>query len=236
MEESINQILSNIESLKNTNLIRKEDVILFVCELFYVVYLSKENHCESILNWSGNLLELVEKLIATIYNNTENSANGKLLSDIQEDLSKFKYVDLDCSKLINSLRNVDNKTIKELVKNGLFERLCSRYGMNGDFSSPNSVTLLAKELLNIDSSESILDMCSGVGNFLVEVASNCGVQILEGIDNNYQLSLISRIRLSIFTGRENIIDVGDALTYEYKNKYNKIFCNYPFGFKIDNYK
>ena len=63
----------------------------------------------------------------------------------------------------------------------------------------------------------------------------CGVSyhLLE-IDKD--IALISKIRLAVLTDNNAEIIVDDALTHNYDKKFDKIFCEYPLGLRVDNYK
>lgn len=235
MENTINQILRNVNEWGHTSSIRREDIPLFVYEMLYVIYSSRENNYELKIDETKNIFELINQAIG-INDKVKDSNKFQLLLDIENDLAKFKYVELDYVRLFKMLQEVDNNMIKEIVKVDLSEKFGLGYGSRGEFSTPIAINLLSRHLLDIKDRDNVLDMCSGVGSFLTEIASNCNTSFMTGVDINPQSALISKIRLSILTGKEDIIKITDALTYEYGCKYDKIFCNYPFGLRIDNYK
>lgn len=235
MENTINKILREVSEWGHTSSIRREDIPLFTYEMLYIIYSSRENKEELKLDETKNIFELINQVIK-INEKVRNTDKFKLLLDIEEDLAKFKYVELDYIRLFKILQEADNNIIKEIMKIDLSEKFGLGNGIRGDFSTPNAINSLSRQLLDIKERDAVLDMCSGIGSFLVEVASNSNTDFIDGIDINPQSSLISKIRLSVLTGKEDIIQIKDALIYEYGTKYDKIFCNYPFGLKIDNYK
>lgn len=235
MENTINKILREVSEWGHTSSIRREDIPLFTYEMLYIIYSSRENKEELKLDETKNIFELINQAIK-INEKVRNTDKFKLLLDIEEDLAKFKYVELDYIRLFKILQEADNNIIKEIMKIDLSEKFGLGNGIRGDFSTPNAINSLSRQLLDIKERDAVLDMCSGIGSFLVEVASNSNTDFIDGIDINPQSSLISKIRLSVLTGKEDIIQIKDALIYEYGTKYDKIFCNYPFGLKIDNYK
>lgn len=235
MENTINKILREVSEWGHTSSIRREDIPLFTYEMLYIIYSSRENKEELKLDETKNIFELINQAIK-INEKVRNTDKFKLLLDIEEDLAKFKYVELDYIRLFKILQEADNNIIKEIMKIDLSEKFGLGNGIRGDFSTPNAINSLSRQLLDIKERDAVLDMCSGIGSFLVEVASNSNTDFIDGIDINPQSSLISKIRLSVLTGKEDIIQIKDALIHEYGTKYDKIFCNYPFGLKIDNYK
>lgn len=235
MEQTIIKILREVSDWAHTSTIRREDLPLFTYEMLYIIYSSREMKKELDVASTNSIFELINQIMK-INEGIKDSEKFGLLLDIEEDLAKFKYIELDYISLFNILVKVDNSTIKEIMKLDLSEKFGLGYGTRSDFSTPQEVVSLSRQILDIKERNTVLDMCSGIGSFLVDVASNDNSNFISGIDINLQSSLISKIRLSILTGRENIINIADALTYKYGTKYNKIFCNYPFGLKIDNYK
>ena len=97
-------------------------------------------------------------------------------------------------------------------------------------STPASILKLAQHLLNIKDNENVLELCSGKGNFFVEMvtsgldANYCGVEL------NYIQKDIATIRASLIKDQYEYI-LSDALEYKAKEKIDKIFANYPFGLR-----
>ena len=236
MENLITKILKEIDEWGRTSAIRKEDMPLFIYELFYTIYSSKDGEQLIDVTTMKNIFELIEQVIKK--NKSKNNVEKiKLLMEIQNDFDKFKYIELDYSSLFNILSVMDVSIIRKIMKLDLTEMIgFSSYGMRGEFSTPKAIIVLAKKLLDITEDDQILDMCSGIGDFLVDIMPECNCKLADGIDINAQSSLMAKIRLSILTNKENVIMTDDALTHIFKHKYNKIFCNYPFGLRIDNYK
>lgn len=236
MEKSIVKMLRRLEEWRHTNSIRKEDMPLFIYQILYIIYACKDNNQLIKLTTEKNIFELINQLIKT--NKSENNIEkAKLLIEIQNNFEKFKYIELDYVSLFKIFSVIDIDGIKEIMKLDLTEKCgFSSSGMRGEFSTPKSVVVLAEKLLNIAEKDKILDMCSGIGNFLVDISSKYNCKLINGIEINEQSSLIAKIRLSILTNNNNIIVLDDALTHVFKHKYNKIFCNYPFGLRISDYK
>ena len=232
MENLTIKVLKEIDEWGRTSAIRKEDMSLFIYELLYTIYSSKDGEQLIDITKMKDIFELVEQVIKknTGKNNVEKT---KLLIGIQKDFGKFKYVELDYSNLFKILSVMNVSTIREIMKLDLTEKF---YSMRWEFSTPKAIITLAKKLLDIKENDKVLDICSGIGDFLVGITSEYNCKLVNGIDINAQASIIAKIRLAVLTNNEGIIDTDDALTHVFKHKYNKIFCNYPFGLRIDNYK
>lgn len=236
VENLTKKILKEIDEWARTSAIRKEDLPLFIYELLYAIYSNKDGENLVGITTAKNIFELIEQSIKNNKSNKEEK-KIKLLLEIQNDFEKFKYIELDYSSLFSILTSIDTNVIREIMKLDLTEKFgFPIYNMRGDFSTPKEIIALAKHLLGVTNDDQVLDMCSGIGDFLVDIASEYNCKLISGIDINMQSSLIAKIRLSVLTNNENIIMTGDALTHVFKHQYNKIFCNYPFGLRIDNYK
>ena len=59
---------------------------------------------------------------------------------------------------------------------------------------------------------------------------------LNGIEIDKDIAFISKIRLAVLSNKEPNIVVDDALTYDFGKKFDKIFCEYPFGLRVDSYR
>lgn len=99
--------------------------------------------------------------------------------------------------------------------------------MNG---TPNSIVKLAYEILN-PKNDRLADFCSGEGVFLMFAASQNNDCSLYGVETNTQAKIISDIRLSFFSN-ETDIEQNSALEISEDKKFDKIFCNYPWGVQI----
>lgn len=235
MENSNEKILQKIYWRCRRSAIKGEDIPLFICEVLYIVYFIRKNKGNIDIKSFKNIFELVNQLAEN--NECKNNlGKHKLLVDIQNDISKFKFIELEYGSLFAILDTIDNNSICEIMKSDLTDMFDISYISKGNFSTTQDISSLVNQLLNITENDSVLDICSGIGNFLTNVVLNDKYRLVFGLDINAQSSLISRIRLSILIDQENIIITDDALTHEYKCKFNKIFCNYPFGLIIDNYK
>lgn len=96
----------------------------------------------------------------------------------------------------------------------------------------NSISKLAMELLNIEEKDRVIDLCSGYGLFLKELnKKNYNVKTT-GIEINSSIAATSRIMQYLLNKETNIINA-DVLKYEVKEKYNKVFSEFPFMMKLN---
>lgn len=100
---------------------------------------------------------------------------------------------------------------------------------SAECETPSSIIKLAYKILN-PKNDRVADLCSGVGNFLTFAALQNDECSLYGVDIQIQAKEISEIRLSIFNN-EVEIELGSALEISKDKKFNKIFCNYPWGIR-----
>ena len=102
---------------------------------------------------------------------------------------------------------------------------------NEPFSTPISIAKLSKELLSIEKTDNVLDLCSGNGKFLSlvdETESSFGVDINNGALKEAYVYCLLHNKLPVIFHQ-------DALTFKgIKNfEFNKIFCHYPWGIIYD---
>lgn len=102
-----------------------------------------------------------------------------------------------------------------------------------EFETPESVVKLAYEILS-PKKEAVADLCSGVGSFLtysaqksVDKNDDCSFY---GVEIHTQSKEVSEIRLSLVSDNGEV-DQGSALTISAEKKFDKIFCNYPWGIR-----
>lgn len=155
---------------------------------------------------------------------------------INKDVKKIlqKYSNLYSVDLANRFKQY---TSDELISFILFDNTLSENQRDNSIT-PEGVCRLAKKLLNIQYSDKVLELCSGKGTFLVELALDNKDFIYEGVECNPIDNEIAIIRNSIL-GLDAKFVLDDVLNYRTRQKANKIFANYPFALSkslIHNYK
>ena len=112
------------------------------------------------------------------------------------------------------------------------------YGRPMDETTPLAIVSLANEVLKLEETDTIADFCSGYGTFTNYAAVHhpaCSYTC-------YELSLESTLIASLCADLINAditINTRDVFSLSGENngfKYDKIFCNYPFGEKINRNK
>lgn len=94
-------------------------------------------------------------------------------------------------------------------------------------STPRGILKLAAKILDVQENESVLELCSGKGNFFVELALLRENIKYTGIELSMANNFIANIRASVLE-RDISLFLSDAMTYKAENKADKLFANYPF--------
>lgn len=94
-------------------------------------------------------------------------------------------------------------------------------------STPRGILKLAAKILDVQENESVLELCSGKGNFFVELALLRENLKYTGVEYNMAVNFIANIRASVLK-RDISLVLSDAMTYKAENKADKLFANYPF--------
>ena len=94
-------------------------------------------------------------------------------------------------------------------------------------STPRGILKLAAKILDVQENESVLELCSGKGNFFVELALLRENIKYTGIELSMANNFIANIRASVLE-RDISLVLSDAMTYKAENKADKLFANYPF--------
>ena len=107
------------------------------------------------------------------------------------------------------------------------------YGMEYDsLSTPAGVCRLAARLLDIRKDESVIDLGSGVGNFLRESVVIQPEALYTGLEINTYLCEMTVIRSEIMD-KKITVKHGDILSVNDKHHdlYDKVFSHYPWGMR-----
>ncbi len=152
----------------------------------------------------------------------------EILSDI-ESMNKIKYSIININNIISILCSYNNAVIKNVMNLDLFDN--SKYTSQ----TPEQICKIINNVLDINESDEVLDLGSAYGNYLVNVNSCCQYKKLYGIEINCNIALISKIRLFLLTNKAEIM-TNNMFELEFGKKYDKIFCNYPLGYRADRYQ
>jgi len=111
------------------------------------------------------------------------------------------------------------------------------YSKIANESSPGSIVELAQSILGMRGAEKIADICCGCGNFIINSALLSPDAQYYGYEMNINCAAVLAMRADVLGVRPRILtgDVWDTLAHE-SIKFDKIFSDYPFGQRIDNYE
>ncbi|MBO1872044.1 N-6 DNA methylase [Lachnoanaerobaculum sp. Marseille-Q4761] len=98
-------------------------------------------------------------------------------------------------------------------------------------STPRGILKLVAKILDIQENDSVLELCSGKGNFFVELTLLRENLKYIGIECNMAINFIANIRASLLD-RDISLVLNDAMTYKAEKKVDKLFANYPFLISI----
>ena len=101
-----------------------------------------------------------------------------------------------------------------------------------DGETPACVGALAAKLLNVSTNEKVADFCCGHGGVAIGLAQEEQQIPVHGIEIKEQAAITAKIR-ALAAGANVTISVGDVFDVPNANlKFDKIFCNYPFGLQL----
>ena len=121
------------------------------------------------------------------------------------------------------------------------DQLLSFILFNSDFDSksiasnntPNGISKLAIKILNIHDENSVLDLCSGTSNFIIECFKEHHLNKYVGIELDFINNEISELRKDVLKMNSEYIQ-SDVFQMEHIGKYDCVFSNYPFQVRMPN--
>lgn len=100
-----------------------------------------------------------------------------------------------------------------------------------EVSTPRGILKLVAKILDVQENDSVLELCSGKGNFFVELTLLRENLKYTGIEYNMAINFIANIRASLLD-RDISLVLNDAMSYKAEKKVDKLFANYPFLISI----
>lgn len=215
----------------------------FIYEMCYLRYLSlrafkdivhiNNLSLEAFIEKYNSLLDSVVKEDMMLQIANEDSKNVinfeeyiNCAKEVLIDIERFRYSLTDISKIISLLCSYNDVAVKNIMLRDLNET--NRFS----FQTPDQICKIINSVLDIDKNDTVLDICSSYGNYLVNVSNCCEYSSLSGIEIMQSSVLISKLRLLVLTGTANIT-TGNVLELQLNNKYDKVLCNYPWGYRIE---
>lgn len=120
--------------------------------------------------------------------------------------------------------NYDEKTLKAIILFSEDNDIRSNL-----FGTPLGVTKLVNELLEVQSDDTVLDLGSGIGSYLLETKMETGAEKVCGVEINIQMNIISTIRAKVAQFPTQL-KLGNILSQDYRSfKATKVFSNPPVG-------
>lgn len=197
---------------------------------------------------TSDISEAIDREIG-IMSGDNRSRYSTILVYILYRAAKDKIKDLDSIELFESSCDVDSSIKMELdyychdiwpvldrLKIYGFDedKLLAYLLFNNDLedsikeaSTPRGILKFAAKILDVQENESVLELCSGKGNFFVELALLRENMKYTGIELSMANNFIANIRASVLE-RDISSVLSDAMTYKAENKADKLFANYPF--------
>ena len=129
------------------------------------------------------------------------------------------------------------KFLDELSEEKLINIISDDFGTYSRYNigTPNSINELCYKILEHNNSgNDVLDICSFTGNFLTYYAKKQPSYYYSGIEISTRSNLVAQLRLNILNVKNELFN-NNVFDYNTNKKYDKIFCNYPLGVKLDDH-
>lgn len=237
--ELYNEFIDNMRGY-----IGKEDTSKMFYAIIYLIYLAKKNKIDlskifkchaydpaTNLSERKGVNKILDRLIY-IYKKSDVYTNELgILEDIKSLFETNNFNEEINSKLSSQIINLSEEDIKQILTENTLEKM--NYSIKDNHSSSKEIIELVCHCMDIKEKEDVLDLCSGRGDFLVSL-SNKNLK-LNGVEINRDNVLISKIRLAILNNINFEIVNGDALTHKFTRKYDKIFCEFPLGLRVNEF-
>lgn len=129
------------------------------------------------------------------------------------------------SNMYNILKYLDNLSEEEII-----EVICEDYGVFSRYniSTPNSINELTYRILERNDNAEVLDICSYTGNYLTYYARRKSNYNFTGIEINAKSNILAQEKMNVLKVKSEIIE-NNIFDYKFTKKYDKVFCNLPFG-------
>ncbi len=133
----------------------------------------------------------------------------------------------------SNLHNIFNY-LNNLSEEKIIDIICEDYSIYSRYniSTPNSINDLAYQILESNDNKEILDICSFTGNFLTYYARKKKNYNFTGIEINARSNIIAQEKMNALRVNNNLIN-DNVFKQNFKKKFDKVFCNFPFGLKLN---
>ena len=138
----------------------------------------------------------------------------------------------EANLVYTELKKMDEKELIKLITIDLF----ALENLSGDeltYVTSLEISDLVLRLFENKKVKSIMDICSGSGNFLTMAAEKFTNAELYGIELQNKVNIISRIRLAILNTKNTIIEE-NVLKISLDRKYDLVFSSFPWNMRLTN--
>lgn len=239
--ENENRVLEILDALRSYS--RPEDSFELVYILLSYKVLADFKHEKEYLRTPHILENYVETIDFEKIKETNN---------LKELLNQMNFLNISTLNCHIVLDNLDDSTSYKLIKLiekidfskeiirgnydvvrdnflGIIENLTNNLGkMSGEFTTPNLLSKTIKEIIDVQSGETLYDPCYGYG-FLANVVGE-KAKLITGQDINEKALVFGRIN-SLISNKESKLILGDSLKNPIIDKADVVVTNYPFGLK-----
>lgn len=224
----------------------RDDIRTMFYSKAYLIYLAKKNNLKLQMVCFGEYAEylgekgigferLLKELLDIYSKEIQVTKEYLILKNIADKFNKTNSFNKDDDdRLFEKMSKLTEEEIIEIFIEHSLE--FKKYSSKENDTSSKSIIELVTMLLDINRKEKVLDLCSGNGDFLSSMAKSNKNLNLNGIEINNDIAFISEIRLAVLSNNNAEIIVGDALTYNFDEKFDKIFCEYPLGLRVNNFR
>lgn len=153
--------------------------------------------------------------------------NQSIIAYLGKSLEQEKY---ETFKSIIFEEGISREVLQYVI-----EDECSNY----ESATPDSIVSLALKLLDIKEGETVVDVGSGSGNFILNGAVANPKSVFTGYEINTELYLVSLMRNYSCNGNKgdsnvNLLhaDAFDIVDIKKEIRFDKVFANYPIGMQL----
>lgn len=196
----------------------------------FIALMEKKYNVDEQLNFADHgkfndgALKLADKV------QKENDQENEIIKDIV--VSGIIRYCKEANLLYKELKNASYEELFDLITKSLYTP--ETLSLSGSMHlSSKDIADLVYNLMKDRRVNTIADICSGDGNFLVEIAEKYPNISLYGMEKFYNPYLISKIRLHLINAHYQLHE-GDVLSTAFEKKYDLVFSNYPWNMKPSN--
>ena len=218
-------MLHNIETQKLqwglSNILRSKEEKNFYSSVVasYIAYQIRLEHLESEFEKvHHNLIEFRERITQKI-----NQDNAYLVKNFL-----FELIDEYTIRAVEFALQFDNVILLEFILHAEDEQASKNSGM---YSTPDSITTLALEILDIGSDDVVIDSCSGVGTFLTAACEQQPNAKYMGVEISSWACGLAALRASVLSGYIQV-EQGNVFDYQFNEKADKAFSDFPIGLRV----